>query len=293
MTRGRLKGRRGRKLLLKVVTKRGALFQGDCLDLLKEIRDSAIDCVFADPPFNLGKSYGSRKVQDRMPEEEYLDWTFQWLGECVRVLKPGGSLFVYNVPRWLIPIGGWLMAEGDMEFRHWIALKMKNHFPVKGRLHPAHYGLLYFTKSGKKHKFKVVRIASPVCPHCSELLRDYGGYGKRYQTDRHDRPMIQLADVWDDMGPRIREKIRPKAVNELTPEIPRRVIELSTRRGDLVLDPFVGGGSALMAAEMMGRYWLGSELGTTLHARKELLGANGVSPRKLVPKRVRDVLRGA
>ena len=281
----------GGEMRLRLVTGMGALYQGDCLDLLTQVRDATVDCVFADPPFNLGKSYGSRRVRDRLPEDEYLEWTMRWLTECIRVLKPGGSLFVYHVPRWLIPIGTFLQSVQKMEFRHWIAIKMKNHFPVKGRLHPAHYGLLYFTKAGSRHRFRVVRTPSPVCPHCGELLRDYGGYGKKYQTDASDRPMIQLADVWDDVGPRIREKTRPRAMNELTPEIPRRLIEISTREGDLVLDLFVGGGSVVAVAEKLKRHWLGTELGPTVDARRELLTSGDASPRKRVPRKVRDVLR--
>ena len=63
-----------------------------------------VDTIFADPPFNLGKIYGKRSL-DRLSEEKYLAWCKEWLVESVRVLKPGGALFVYNLPRWNIQLG--------------------------------------------------------------------------------------------------------------------------------------------------------------------------------------------
>ncbi len=69
----------------------------DCLDMMAAIRDNAVDMVFADPLFNLGKKY--RSYQGKLPLEEYLQWTDQWPSEALRILKPTGGIFVYNIPR--------------------------------------------------------------------------------------------------------------------------------------------------------------------------------------------------
>lgn len=61
------------------------ILQGDCLDLFKKIPSNSIDCVFADPPFNLKKKYNSYK--DKLATQEYLEWCKEWINECVRVLK--------------------------------------------------------------------------------------------------------------------------------------------------------------------------------------------------------------
>jgi site-specific DNA-methyltransferase (adenine-specific) len=73
------------------------LLHADCLQLFGEIKDNVLDCIFADPPFNLGKNYGARSIRDNLPTSEYFAWTQQWVSECVRVLKPGGSLFIYHI----------------------------------------------------------------------------------------------------------------------------------------------------------------------------------------------------
>src|ERR1035437_3418433 len=78
---------------------RGVLYHGDCLTILPFIKTESIDTVFADPPFNLNKKYGAN-VNDNMPGIEYVDWCKKWSSECVRVLKPGGALLIYNLPKW-------------------------------------------------------------------------------------------------------------------------------------------------------------------------------------------------
>src|SRR5690348_16689645 len=84
----------------------GALFSGDCLSVLPHIRSHSVHTVFADPPFNLGKEYGEG-TDDLKPDGAYLDWCRRWLAECIRVLEPGGSIFVYNLPKWNIPLGAY------------------------------------------------------------------------------------------------------------------------------------------------------------------------------------------
>src|SRR5258706_15527325 len=138
-------------------TDHGALFAGDCMKFLPQVQDEVVDTVFADPPFNLGKEYGE-KSNDNLPDSEYVVWCKKWLDECVRVLKPGGALFVYNLPKWNVLLGAHLMERG-MQFRHWIAVEISASLPITGRLHPSHYGLLYLTK-GKPRKF--YRIRTPI-----------------------------------------------------------------------------------------------------------------------------------
>jgi site-specific DNA-methyltransferase (adenine-specific) len=143
-------------------TELGALFRGDCLKVLPSIADACIDTVFADPPFNLGKKYGD-KVNDQRADHDYLEWCHRWLAECVRVLKPGGSLFLYNLPKWNVQLGYHLGTLG-MEFRHWIAVSIKLLLPIPRRLYPAHYSLLYYSK-GKPTTFRRVRTPIETCRH--------------------------------------------------------------------------------------------------------------------------------
>lgn len=85
-------------LVPEISTPLGNLYRADCMTVLPEIPPESVHTVFADPPFNLNRDYGQR-TRDDYTESEYLDWCHSWLAECIRVLVPGGSLFVYNLPR--------------------------------------------------------------------------------------------------------------------------------------------------------------------------------------------------
>lgn len=232
----------------------GVLFQADCLAILPRIKSHVIDTVFADPPFNIGKKYRDN-TNDERPEAEYLLWCKRWIQECVRVLKPGGALFVYNLPKWNIPIGGYLNDLG-MDFRHWISIEISSCLPIPGRLHPSHYSLLYYSK-GKPKTFRRIRTPIMLCRHCGGEVKDYGGH-----RDAMNPKGVTLKDVWTDIPPvrhwKFKSKNRP--ANALSTKILDRVVEMSTRPNDVVLDPFGGSGTTFSVCESKERHWIGIEI---------------------------------
>jgi site-specific DNA-methyltransferase (adenine-specific) len=232
----------------------GTLYKGDCLQLLPYINSDAIDTVFADPPFNLSKKYGAQ-VNDNRSDEEYILWCREWLDHCVRIMKPGGALFVYNLPKWNIRIGNYL-SESGLTFRHWIAVNIKLTLPIPGRLYPSHYSLLYFTK-GKPKTFKRIRTPIESCRHCGKEIKDYGGH-----RDAMNPKGVNLTDVWNDISPvrhwKFKSKKRP--LNQLSTKIVERIVQMSTCECDVVLDPFGGSGTTYDVCERLGRHWIGMDL---------------------------------
>lgn len=236
------------------VTDFGALFDGDCQEVLPLIQDACIDTVFADPPFNLNKKYGA-KSKDNLTESEYLDWCYQWIDECIRILKPGGALFTYNLPKWNIMLGAYLVNAG-LTFRHDIAIAMNNGFPISRRLYPSHYSLLYFTK-GKPKTFREIRTPIEKCRHCNGDIKDYGGHRKSMNPNG-----VNLKDIWTDIPPVRHQKFKSKSrkANTLSTKLLDRVVELTTSPGDIVLDPFGGSGTTYDVCEKKNRHWIGIEI---------------------------------
>lgn len=241
------------QLALVYETSLGQLYHGDCLDLLATMESESVDLVFADPPFNLNKDYGDG-VTDSLSADEYLAWCHKWVAECVRVLSPGGSLFVYNLPRWNIELGHAVGGMG-MLFRHWIAIDIKMSLPIPGRLYPSHYSLIYFSK-GKPKRFTRPRVPIPACRHCGGDIKNYGGHRNKLNPDG-----LNLTDVWEDIPPVRHRSTKRRVANELSEKLLERVLTIASAPGDLVFDPFGGSGTTYAVAERMHRHWVGVELG--------------------------------
>ncbi len=233
-------------------TQLGKLYKADCIALMQSLPDGEVDLVFADPPFNLGKDYGSSS-EDSRSERAYMDWSCSWLQEAIRVLKPGGALFLYNIPKWNVRFAAWLTQY--LEFRHWIAVDIKFSLPIRGRLYPSHYSLLYFQKGTRPQTFQPPRLPIEICRHCGGEIRDYGGY-----KDRMNPRGVNLTDVWTDLSPVRHSRFKRRKANELPLKLVDRVLDIATREGDLVLDPFGGSGTTYVAAELKRRRWIGCEI---------------------------------
>ncbi|MFM7457315.1 MAG: DNA-methyltransferase [bacterium] len=235
-------------------TKLGKLYNEDCSEWLKSIQSDSVDMVFADPPFNLNKDYPSQ-INDNLTPDNYVKWCENWLFESCRVLKQGGSLFLWNLPKWNTQLSQYLSTM--LTFKNWIAVDIKYGLPIQNRLYPSHYSLLYFVKGKANNHFSPDRLPMETCPSCYREIKDYGGYKSKMNPNG-----INLTDVWVDIPPVRHSKYKKrKGVNELSVKLMDRIIEMSTKENDLILDPFGGAGTTYIVSEIKKRRWLGTEIG--------------------------------
>lgn len=226
------------------------IIQGDCLEVMRKIPDNNVDVTFADPPFNLKKKYNS--YYDRHDIEKYLSWCKEWLYEMVRITKPTGSIFVHNIPKWLIPFGSYLNEIAT--FRHWIAWDAMGS-PLGKTLLPNHYGVLYYVKSAKDYKFYDIRMLHKRCRVCGYILKDYGG--KKNLLHKFG-PII--SDVWTDIHRIRHKKRRDEHPCQLPIHLLERLLLMSSDEGDVILDPFIGTGTTAVAAKKLGRKYIGIDI---------------------------------
>lgn len=244
-------------------TKLGKLYHDDCLKMFQQVEDNTVDLIFADPPFNLDKVYDSG-VSDNMLSSDYINWMHSWLDQCIRVLKPGGQIFIYNLPKWTVYIASYLGER--LTFRNWIAVDMKFSLPIAGRLYPAHYGLVNYIKGVKPNTFNNQRIPAATCRHCGGEQADYGGYKNKMNPKG-----INVSDVWSDIYPVRHHNDKNRKYNELSIKLLDRIISMASNEGDLVLDPFGGSGTTFAVSELLNRRWIGSELGDCEIIKQRLL----------------------
>lgn len=70
------------------------IIHGDALSILPTLEDESAQIIIADPPYNIGKDFGNDS--DKKSMGEYLMWCDKWIKECLRILKPNGTMFVYG-----------------------------------------------------------------------------------------------------------------------------------------------------------------------------------------------------
>ncbi len=225
------------------------VIQGDALEVLRRIPPESVDLVFADPPYNLDKAYLT--YDDEKDREAYLAWCNAWLEEYIRVLKPTGSLYVLNLPRWGMHHAAYLNRR--LYFQNWIVWDALSE--PRGKVMPAHYALLFYTKHPTDFTFNY-REVSPID------ARDYclRTSCKRLRKARGDDQKEPLTDIWWDVHRIKHRRYRDYHPCQLPDALLERIIRLSTNPGDIVLDALVGTGTTVVVAAKLGRRYIGIDI---------------------------------
>jgi site-specific DNA-methyltransferase (adenine-specific) len=80
--------------IIETTVLRQEIIEGDSLIILPTLSDNSAQIIIADPPYNIGKDFGNNS--DKQPMDEYLNWSEKWIKECLRILKPNGTMFIYG-----------------------------------------------------------------------------------------------------------------------------------------------------------------------------------------------------
>ena len=232
---------------------RDTVYLGDCVSFLKRVEElhpeGFFDLAFADPPYNLAKKYDN--YQDALADQHYIEWCNQWLDGMARTLKPGGSLFVLNLPKWAIHHAAFLNRH--LEFRHWIVWDALS--DPRGKIMPAHYALLYYTKPGGQPVFNYAPLGNGANTD-AVLPPDAPRYCLRASCVKQrkaagDDEKVELSDIWFDIHRIKHKRDRDAHPCQLPDKLMERIIRLTTNPGGLVFDPFCGAGTtAIMAAKL-------------------------------------------
>ncbi len=237
---------------------------GDCLEVLRGIPGDSVDFVFTDPPYNLGKKYQS--YSDDLEIQEYFRWCDEWLSELARVLKPGRTLALLNIPLWSLRHSMYLQTI--LNLQNWIVWDALA-FPVR-LIMPAHYTILCFTKGESRllpglsgDSLEILNSNAPRTFKALEPLAD--GYCLRSDcvSDRLRRKIndrAPLTDLWSDIHRLKHNSRRVDHPTQLSPHLLYRLITIFTRPGEVVLDCFNGAGTTTLAAHQLERNYLGIEI---------------------------------
>jgi DNA modification methylase len=239
------------------------LINGDCLETLRTLPDNSVDFCFADPPYNIQKKYDH--WNDALEAIEYFAWCDQWLAELGRVLKPGRTLAVVNIPLWAVRHYQYLCSR--MDYQAWIAWEALG-FPVR-LIMPAHYAILCVSKGKPRPLPGLIEKELPFIEREALIpLAESFCLRNSCVTQRKQRGISDagtLSDLWYDIHRLKHNSRRVDHPCQLPPQLMRRLFALFTRPGEMILDCFNGAGTSTLVAHQMNRRFTGIELSPQYH----------------------------
>lgn len=233
------------------------LFTGDRLDFLSQIPEGAARLVITSPPYNLGKKY-----EKRLDFEEYLRDQRETIRECVRVLARDGSL-CWQVGNHVISHGEIfpldiflydICREFGLKLRNRIIWYFEHGLHCKRRLSGRYETVLWFTRSDE-YVFNLDSIRVPQKYPGKKHFK--GKKAGQYSCNPLGK---NPGDVWQI--PNVKHNHVEKTAHpcQFPIELVERLVLALTNQNDLVIDPYVGVGSAACAAVIHGRRAAGSDL---------------------------------
>lgn len=252
---------------------------GDCLDLLKEFKNDSIDLIYLDPPFftnrvqKLKTRDGSKEFSYKdiwKSSEEYAEFLYDRFIELKRVLKESGSIFVH-CDRNSTHIVKTLLDDifGLEQFQSEIIWYYKRWSNSRKGLLPSHQTIYFYSKTSD-FKFKTIYGDYSQTTNVDQILqkrvRDKNGKTV-YARDENGNTInsdikkgVPLNDVWEIpyLNPKAKERVGYPTQKPIL--LLERIIEIASDEGDIVLDPFCGSGTTLVAGKLKKRKVIGIDI---------------------------------
>ena len=238
-------------------SKNTAIFNENCLEVLSRIPANTINMIFADPPYMLsnngftcqnGKMVNVNKGKWDKSNGFEQDSIFHnaWISACKRILKPEGTIWISGTYHSIYQCG-YILQKNDFHVLNDITWFKPNASPnLSCRFFTAsHETIIWARKDRKaKHTFNYEKMKN----------------GK-FPEDKMKKEQTQMRSVWSIPTPKGSEKEQGKHPTQKPLDLLLRIILASTNEGDIILDPFNGGGTTGVASSIIGsRFYIGTEI---------------------------------
>jgi adenine-specific DNA-methyltransferase len=232
------------------------IINGDRLALLNKYKDRSVQLIITSPPYNIGKSYEIKK-----PLDEYLEDQKKTLIECVRILKEKGSI-CWQVGNFVkkseiipldIPIYN-ICEKLGLKLRNRIVWHYEHGLHANKRFSGRYETILWFTKSDN-YTFNLDSVRVPQ-KYPGKIAYQGINKGKYSGNIKGKNP----SDVW--IFPNVKSNHKEKTIHpcQFPVELAERLVLSLSKKNDIVLDPYMGVGTTLIAALKNDRKAAGSEI---------------------------------
>ena len=235
----------------------------DCITGMRKLQDNSADIIICDPPYNIGKDFGNNSDKQKM--DDYLIWCDDWIGECIRILKPAGTLYIYGFSEIL----AFIRVRININVR-WIIWHYTNKVtPSLNFWQRTHESILCCYKEKPVFNKDDVRE-----PYTETFLKNAAGKVRKATKGRFSngeketvytahangalpRDVIKISALAGGAGKR--ERVDHPTQKPL--ELCKKLINASKNGEDtLVIIPFAGSGSECVAAKLQNINFIGYEL---------------------------------
>lgn len=238
----------------EIHNKHSMVILGNCLEVLKQIKNQSINLIFADAPYGIGKDFGNDS--DKWESvEAYINWCKQWIDECMRVLTDDGTMYFMTATQHM-PYLDIYVAE-----KYNVLCRIVWTYDSSGVQSKKIYGSLYepilmINKSIKsKYTFNYKDILIEAKTGAKRKLIDYRKNPPQpYNTEKVP------GNVWDFSRVRFKMDEYENHPTQKPEALLERIIKASSNVGDIVLDPFSGSFTTSAVATRLGRNAIGIEL---------------------------------
>lgn len=242
------------------------IHQGDCVDLLKQVKPGSVDLVFADPPFNIGYDYDV--YDDERGSDDYLGWCEQWITGVKKCLKADGTFWLAIGDEYAAELKV-ISQQVGFVCRSWVIWYYTFGVNCKQGFSRSHTHLFHFVVDPKRFTFNAVNPQIRV-PSARQLV--YGDARANPDGRLPDNTWILRPqdsptsfrpdhDTW--YFPRVAGTFKEREGFhgcQMPEQLLGRILRTSSEPMDLVLDPFSGSGTTLRVAKKLARRWMGIEL---------------------------------
>lgn len=223
------------------------ILEGNCLDILKQLPDNSVDACVTDPPYNISNKKGLdwkfsnyttiEEKWDSFKDTNYYQFSFDWIREIIRIVKPNGNIFIFGSYHGIFTIGFLLQTIFDrciISQIVWYKVDAQPNITCRMFTESTEFIIWAVNNENKKAS----------------------NWTFNYDIIKQINNNKQMRNVWEIPVTKSIEKNHGKHPSQKPASVINRIILAGTNKGDIVIDPFSGSGTTGVICQQQGRNWI-------------------------------------